>query len=397
MAKELTEKVTWVGKIDWSLKTFHGHELSTFSGSSYNSYLIRDQKTVLVDTVWGPYDKEFVARLCEVIDPHNIDYIVMNHNENDHSGSLPELMRLIPDTPIYCTKKGEKILRGLYHRDWNFVTVKTGDELPIGESTLRFIEATMIHWPDTMFTYMTGENILFSNDGFGQHYASELLFDEAQDMEQIFSEAEKYYANILNPYSPMVAKKLKEIEAMHLSLDYVAPSHGIVWKNKENIAKIFSLYHKWSAAEADDQVTILYDTMWNATRHMAEAIAEGVQEALPGTVIRIMDVGNTDKNDVLVEVFKSKGILAGSPTINNGYSYGMAGILEMIRGLKFKHKKAASFGSYGWSGEAAKMITEDLVKAGFQVEQEALRCNWAPDEEVRKACIAFGKTFAENL
>ena len=393
MGKRITDKVTWVGKIDWELKTFHGDELSTFSGSSYNAYLIRDEKTVLIDTVWGPYDKEFVSRLKEEINLQEIDYVVMQHNESDHSGALLELMREIPDVPIYCTKKGEGILRGLYHQDWNYVNVKTGDTLEIGESTLTFIEASMLHWPDTMFTYMSGENILFSNDGFGQHYASEMLYADKENMEKIIEEAEKYYCNILNPFSMFVTKKVNEVLSMNLPLDIVAPSHGVCWRG-EDINKIVELYLKWADSYQEDRITILYDTMWQSTRHMAQAMAYGIQKKSPETTVKLMNISKEDKNDVLVEVFKSKAILVGSPTINNGYSYAIAGILEMIKGLKFKNKKAAAFGSYGWSGEACKMISEHLEDAGFQVVNEGLRVQWAPDEESTKNCREFGESFA---
>ena len=226
MGKKITDNVTWVGKVDWDLVHFHGDELSTFHGSSYNAYLIKDEKNVLIDTVWRPYDREFVKRLKEVIDLKDIDYIVMNHNEIDHSGALPELLREIPGTPIYCTKKGEAILRGHYHQDWNYVNVKTGDTLNIGKHTLTFIEAPMLHWPDTMFTYMSGDDILFSNDAFGQHYATESLFDTAADVNEVMYEAEKYYTNILNLYSPMVARKVKEVLGMNLPIKMIAPSHG---------------------------------------------------------------------------------------------------------------------------------------------------------------------------
>ena len=192
MAKRITDRVSWVGKVDWELKTFHGDELSTDHGSSYNSYLIRDSKVALIDTVWHPYDREFVSRLKEEIDLNDIDYIIMNHNEVDHSGALPELMREIPDTPIYCTKKGEQIIRGHYHQDWNFVNVKTGDTLPLGDTVLTFVEAPMLHWPDTMFTYMSGDNILFSNDGFGQQFDSESLFNDTVDKAKMIYESEKY-------------------------------------------------------------------------------------------------------------------------------------------------------------------------------------------------------------
>lgn len=395
MSKRVTDKVTWVGKIDWELKKFHGDELSTMEGSSYNSYLIRDKKTVLIDTVWGPYDTEFLNRLKEEIDLKEIDYIVMNHNESDHSGTLPALMREIPDTPIYCTKKGESILRGLYHQDWNYVNVKTGDELEIGDSKLVFVEASMLHWPDTMMTYMTGDNILFSNDVFGQHYASEMLYDDMDDISKLLHEAEKYYTNIITPFSTFVTKKLAEVQGMNLKIDLVAPSHGIIWR--ENIGLIMDLYAKWANNYQEDQITLIYDTMWQSTRKMAEAIAEGIQQASPNTTIKILNAVKNDKNDILVEVFKSKAILVGSPTINNGFSYAIAGILEMIKGLKFKNKKAASFGSYGWSGEAAKLIREFLEESKFAIVNDGIRVNWAPDQETIEQLREYGRKFVEEI
>ncbi len=395
MSKRVTDKVTWVGKIDWELKKFHGDELSTMEGSSYNSYLIRDKKTVLIDTVWGPYDTEFVNRLKEEIDLKEIDYIVMNHNESDHSGTLPALMREIPDTPIYCTKKGESILRGLYHQDWNYVNVKTGDELEIGDSKLVFVEASMLHWPDTMMTYMTGDNILFSNDVFGQHYASEMLYDDMDDISKLLHEAEKYYTNIITPFSTFVTKKLAEVQGMNLKIDLVAPSHGIIWR--ENIGLIMDLYAKWANNYQEDQITLIYDTMWQSTRKMAEAIAEGIQQASPNTTIKILNAVKNDKNDILVEVFKSKAIIVGSPTINNGFSYAIAGILEMIKGLKFKNKKAASFGSYGWSGEAAKQIKEFLEESKFAIVNDGIRVNWAPDQETIEQLREYGRKFVEEI
>ena len=395
MSKRVTDKVTWVGKIDWELKKFHGDELSTMEGSSYNSYLIRDKKTVLIDTVWGPYDTEFVNRLKEEIDLKEIDYIVMNHNESDHSGTLPALMREIPNTPIYCTKKGESILRGLYHQDWNYVNVKTGDELEIGDSKLVFVEASMLHWPDTMMTYMTGDNILFSNDVFGQHYASEMLYDDMDDISKLLHEAEKYYTNIITPFSTFVTKKLAEVQGMNLKIDLVAPSHGIIWR--ENIGLIMDLYAKWANNYQEDQITLIYDTMWQSTRKMAEAIAEGIHQASPNTTIKILNAVKNDKNDILVEVFKSKAILVGSPTINNGFSYAIAGILEMIKGLKFKNKKAASFGSYGWSGEAAKQIKEFLEESKFAIVNDGIRVNWAPDQESIEQLREYGRKFVEEI
>ena len=388
MSKRITDRVTWVGKIDWELTSFHGDELSTDRGSSYNSYLIRDEKVALIDTVWRPYDREFVDRLRQEIDLNQIDYIIMQHNEVDHSGALVELMRAIPDTPIYCTAKGEGIIRGHYHQDWNFVRVKTGDTLSLGQTTLTFIEAAMLHWPDTMFTYMSGDNILFSNDGFGQHYATESLYIDRVCMAEVMQEALKYYVNILNPFSPMVARKVKEIVGMNLPLNLICPSHGVIWR--ENPGQIVEKYLQWADAYQEDQVTIVYDTMWQSTRLMAQAIADGIQQVSPATTVKLMNASVDDKNDILTEMFRSKVVLMGSPTINNGYSYAIAGLLEMARGLKFKKKKAAAFGSYGWSGEAAKMIAEHLQQAGFELVGEPMRQPWVPDHDALAACHEWG-------
>ncbi|MDD5822123.1 MAG: anaerobic nitric oxide reductase flavorubredoxin [Prevotella sp.] len=395
MGKKITDNVTWVGKVDWDLVHFHGDELSTFHGSSYNAYLIKDEKNVLIDTVWRPYDREFVKRLKEVIDLKDIDYIVMNHNEIDHSGALPELLREIPNTPIYCTKKGEAILRGHYHQDWNYVNVKTGDTLNIGKHTLTFIEAPMLHWPDTMFTYMSGDEILFSNDAFGQHYATESLFDTAADVNEVMYEAEKYYTNILNLYSPMVARKVKEVLGMNLPIKMIAPSHGVIWT--KYISQIIENYQKWSTPYQENQITIVYDTMWQSTRLMGEAIAEGIRRADPSVEVKLYNVAKEDKNDVLTQMFRSKAVLVGSPTINYGYSFAIAGILEMARGLKFKGKKAAAFGSYGWSGDAPKLITKHLQEAGFDVVDDGIKCLWVPDNKAIDECRDYGEQFCKKV
>ena len=385
--------MTWVGKIDWELVTFHGNELSTFRGSSYNSYLVRDQKTVLIDTCWLPFDKEFVANLEREINLEQIDYIVMNHNEIDHSGALPALMERLPNVPIYCTKKGEGIIRGHYHKDWNFVNVKTGDTLDLGENKLIFIEAPMLHWPDTMFSYLTGEHILFSNDVFGQHYASEELFNDNVPAEIVYAEALKYYTNIITPYSPMVTRKIKELLDMHVPVSMICPSHGILWR--DDPMQIVETYQKWAADYQENQITLIYDTMWNSTRRMAECIAEGIREEDPDVVIKLYNSSKEDKNDIATEVFKSRAILVGSPTINYGFAYSTGGIMELIRGLKFKKKKAAAFGSYGWSGEAVKEITEMLKGAGFAIVNDGIRCQWVPDEAHLEECRAYGREFAK--
>ncbi len=395
MGIKVSQHVQWVGKTDWQLTSFHGDELSTHHGSSYNSYLIRDKKTALVDTVWLPFDREFVARLKEVIDLRQIDYIIMNHNEVDHSGALPELMREIPGVPIYCTKRGEAIIRGHYHQDWNFVNVKTGDTLSLGDTTLTFIEAPMLHWPDTMMCYLSGDNLLLSNDCFGQHYASESHFNDSVNPAEIMYEAEKYYANILQPFSPLVARKVKEFLGMNLQIDIIAPSHGVIWK--ENPFQIIEKYQEWSAAYQENLITILYDTMWNSTRIMAEQIAKGIRSADSSVEVKLFNVSHHDKNDLITEVFRSKAILTGCPTINQGYSFAMGGIIEMLKGMKFRGKSASAFGSYGWSGEAVDRLIKDLGDAGFKVIGKGLRTLWVPGADVLEQCRAFGADFVRQL
>ncbi len=392
MGKHLKGKVTWVGKVDWELKKFHGDEYSTWKGSSYNSYLLRDEKKVLIDTVWGPFDKEFVSRLKQEIDLSEIDYIVANHGETDHSGALPELMREIPDTPIYCTANGARILKGHYHKDWRFVTVKTGDTLDIGESKLVFVEAPMLHWPDTMFTYLTGENVLFSNDAFGQHFASESLYNDKVCKVELYAEALKYFANILTPFSPMVTRKIEEVLALSLPVDMICPSHGVIWR--DDPSQIVEQYLKWADSYKENQIVLVYDTMWNSTRKMAEAIATGIRMQDPGVTVKLMNAAKDDKSDVITEVFRSKAVLVGSSTINNRFLHAIGGILEMIRGLKFKGKSAAAFGSYGWSGEAVGLISKLLEESGFTLLNSGLKVQWVPDDAATAKCVEYGKSIA---
>ncbi len=395
MGKKLTDKITWVGKVDWTLKTFHGDEYSTHKASSYNSYLVRDKKTALIDTVWQPYDREFVARLKEEIDLEDIDYVIANHGEIDHSGALPELMREISDTPIYCTANGAKILKGHYHEDWNFVTVKTGDSLNLGESSLVFVEAPMLHWPDSMFTYMTGENVLFSNDAFGQHFASELLYNDLVDQAELLHEALKYYANILTPFSPLVTKKINEVLALNLPVSMICPSHGVIWR--DDPVQIVKQYLEWADSYQENQITLVYDSMWESTRVMAQAIMRGIQKADKNVTLKLFNAAKEDKNDIIAEIFKSRAVLVGSSTINNGMLHSIGGLMEMIRGLKLKNKKAAAFGSYGWSGEAVKQISERLAASGFSLVDEGIRSMWVPDTAAEEACVRYGEQYAKAL
>jgi anaerobic nitric oxide reductase flavorubredoxin len=387
--KEIKKNIFWAGKVDWEIRNFHGSEYSTHRGTTYNSYLVRDEKTVLIDTVWNPFGTEFVENLSKHISLDEIDYIVAQHAEIDHSGALAELMEHIPDTPVYCTKNGVKSLKGHFHRDWHFVPVKTGDKLDLGKKELMFIEAPMLHWPDSMFSYLTGDNILFSNDAFGQHLATELLYNDLVDQAELFQECAKYYANILTPFSALVEKKIEEFKSLDVPVDMICPSHGVIWR--DDPLQIVGKYFEWSRSYHENQITIVYDTMWNGTRAMAEAIAQGIRSSDDEVTIKLYNIARSDKNDVVTEVFKSKALLVGSPTINRGILSAIAGFFEEIRGLQFKGKKAAAFGTYGWSGESVGMIAKGLEEAGFELMESGIKSLWAPDAESLKECFEFGK------
>jgi anaerobic nitric oxide reductase flavorubredoxin len=390
---KIKDNVYWVGKKNWELKKFHGEEFSTHRGSTYNSYIIKDKKTALVDTVWTPFHREFIDNLEKNIDLKSIDLIVVNHTEQDHSGSLPYLMEKIPGTPIYCSKNGALLIKRHFHRDWNVNIVKTGDSLDLGDNKLVFVEMPMLHWPDSMATYVAGANVLLSNDAFGQHYASPYMFNDQVDQCELYQEALIYYANILTPFSRLVKAKIKEITALNLPIEMIAPSHGIIWR--DNPLQIVEKYDQWASDYHEGRVIILYDTMWGATKKMALAIARGIENK--GLGVKALNMGKCDKSDLIMEVFKSRGVIVGGSTFNNGIQGDAAAILELIKGLKFKNKIGASFGSYGWSGESVKIIETRLKEAGIEIAAEGIKVQYNPSPEEIKACEAFGEAFAEKV
>ena len=391
MKKKIKGNVSFVGFIDWELEKFHGDDYSIFNGSSQNAYLIEEEKTVLIDTVWTPHQFDFVENLKREIDLKKIDYIIVNHGECDHSGSLTALMKEIPNTPIYLTGNAVKSIEGQYgKKGWNFNVVKTGDTLDIGNGKkLIFIEMPMLHWPDSMATYMTGDNILFSNDAFGQHFAVEELFNDKANQCLLYKEAMKYFANILNPFAMMLTNKLKEIKGLNLPIEMIAPSHGVIWR--ENPMQIVEKYELWANAYKENQVTIAYDTMWEGTTKIAYEIAREINRVSPDTIVKVFNISKTDKNEITTEFFKSKAIAVGSPTVVNGILSSVAGFLEFAKELKFKNKKAAAFGCYGWSGESVKVLQDRLKDAGFNVIEENIRSNWKMTEEDEKNIPALVK------
>ena len=396
MRKHVKGNVSWVGYLDWELDRFHGDDYSIINGSSQNAYLIEEEKTVLVDTVWTPHRFDFVDNLSKEVDLEKIDFIVANHGECDHSGSLTALMEKIPDTPIYCTANAVKSIEGQYgKRGWNFHVVKTGDSVEIGNGKkLIFVEMRMLHWPDSMATFMTGDNILFSNDAFGQHYAVEELFNDKANQCLLNKEAMKYFANILNPFAPILKKKLEEIASFNLPIEMIAPSHGAIWR--EDPLQIVNKYVEWAQAYQEDQVVVAYDTMWEGTAKIAHKIADEIHIQSPDTVVKLYNISKSDKNEVMTEVFKSKAVAVGSPTVSNSILSSVAGWMEFMKQLKFKNKKAAAFGCYGWSGESVKVLQEKLKEGGFQVVEENVKSLWNPDEEDFSKVPALVKALLEK-
>lgn len=381
MKVNVKNNVYWLGYIDQELRKFHGDDYSTTRGSSQNAYLIKEEKTVLVDTVWRPHRDDFLKNLESEIDLNEIDYIVVNHGEVDHSGVLPELLEKIPNTPIYCTAQAVKSLVGQYHHpEWNFNVVKTGDELDVGNGKkLIFIQMTMLHWPDSMATFLTGDNILFSMDAFGQHYASESLFDDLANMCDVDYEAMKYWVNIINPFADFMKRKFIELDKLNLPVEIIAPSHGIIWR--KNPQYIIDKYRLWCDNYQENQITIVYQTMWEATQKLANSLAAYLREVDPSVTVKVLNIDKVDKNDVMTEIFKSKAVAFGCPTVGKDMMTNMSGLIHFAKEISFKNKKACVFGAYGWSGEGNSKMKEALAHAGFEVLDPEVKCNWNPTDE----------------
>ena len=390
---EILKNIFWVGVVDWNRRYFHGFTYSTHRGTTYNSYLIVDEKTALIDTVYGSFAGEMIEKIKEVIDPSTIDYVVANHVETDHSGALSELLKVAPHATVVGTAQCQRGLQKHYFGDWKFQEVTTGDEINLGERKLQFIKAPMLHWPDSMFTYIEEEALLLPNDAFGQHIATSKRFDDEIDQNVLMDEATKYYANILWPFSQLVIKKIEELQKLGLRIDMIAPSHGIIWRS--NKMTIVESYLRWASGEAKRRVLVVYDTMWGSTEKMAKAIVEGISNK--GVEAMLFRLPFSDRGDILKELLEAKGIVIGSSTINNGVLPTVAPFLEELAGLKPRSKVAAVFGSYGWGGGAVKSIETKLGNAGIEIVAPSLTAQWVPDEDDLKKCIELGEAIATNV
>lgn len=392
-AVEIKKGIYWVGAIDWDVRNFHGYTYTTRKGTTYNSYLIIDDKITLIDGVHRDFTAEMLERIKSIIDPSKIDYIIANHVEQDHSGALPQLVQLCPNAKMFGTEKCKEGLYKNHFVDFKFQIVKSGDKLNLGKRNLVFLEAAMLHWPDSMFTYCPEEEILFPNDAFGQHYASSARFADEVDQSILMDEAAKYYANILWHFGSLVVRKIEEVQKMNISIKMIAPSHGLIWR-KEAL-KIVSAYLNWAKQETTNKAIIVYETMWGSTAKMAHKIAQGLIDS--GVNVQIYDINKSDKSDVIKEMLDAKYFLFGSSTHDNGMLPHIAGFLELVKGFKPKKRVAGVFGSFGWSGGAVKEIEEILLKTGgMDVIAPSQSVKYVPDEKELESCYNFGLEIAKR-
>ena len=389
---ELSKNVYWVGAIDWLTRDFHGY--STNRGTTYNAYLIIDEKVTLIDTVKAGHRSDLMHRIRNIIDPKKIDYLVVNHVEMDHSGSLPEVMKEIEPERVICSKMGHKALLKHFHQeDWPYYIVTPGEEMSLGEKTLNFLETRMLHWPDSMFTYIKEDQILFSSDAFGEHLATSERFDDEVNQDVLMFEATKYYANILTLYSPLVKKLIAKVAEMDLPIKMIAPDHGVVWR--DNPGKIIDAYSRWCVHEGKGNALVIYDTMWHSTEMMAKAVADGLQDK--GISYKLLDLQVNHRSDVMTDVLEASAIVLGCPTLNNGLLPRMAGFLMYMRGLRPTNKIGAAFGSYGWSGESVKLMNKAMLEMKFTMVHEGLKVQYVPEHTHLKECVELGQTVGQAL
>jgi flavorubredoxin len=389
---EILKDVHWVGAIDWNIRDFHGYSVDR--GTTYNAFLVMDEKVTLFDTVKQGFRSELLHHIRRIIDPTTIDYLVVNHAEMDHSGLVPEVVDLVKPEKIFCSERGRKALLAHFHREnWPYEVVKTGDTISLGKRTVRFIETRMLHWPDSMFSYIPEDRLLISSDAFGQHVATTERFDDEVDLSMLLRHAAKYYANIILPFSNLVQKLLSLVKEMDLEVDMIAPDHGVIWRR--NRGKILECYDEWSQQRSRVKALVIYDTMWHSTERMAKAIVDGlVQE---GVSVRMFDLATNHRSDIITEVLDAGALVIGSPTLNNGMLPRMADFLHYMKGLRPANKIGAAFGSYGWSGEAVRLINAIMEEMKFTVIDPGIKVQYVPVHDDLKRCAELSRKVAKEL
>lgn len=381
----IKENVYWVGAIDWDIRDFHGY--STEKGSTYNAYLVMDKKVALFDTVKKPFRSDLFHNIRRITDLKRIDYVIINHVEMDHSGCLPEIVEAVKPEKIFCSPKGKQTLLDHYHKeDWPYEVVKTGDTITLGKKSVQFIETKMLHWPDSMFSYIPEDRLLISSDAFGQHWATSERFDDEVDTFELITHATKYFANILLLYSPLVKKLIEDVQKLKLHIDMIAPDHGIIWRSKP--ARIIDAYNTWGQQKLRAKALVIYDTMWKSTEIMAKAILDGLIEQ--GVSTKMLDLRVNHRSDIMTEVLDAKALIFGSSTLNNTMLPRMADMLNYVKGLRPQNRIGAAFGSYGWSGEAVKQINKALEEMKIDLTDPGIMVRYVPTHEDLRKCVELG-------
>jgi flavorubredoxin len=389
---EIKDKIYWVGALDWNVRDFHGYNLER--GTTYNAYLLLDNKNVLFDTVKKGFRDDLLANIKQVINPQKIDYLVINHVEMDHSGCVPEIIDEIKPEKVFLSTLGEKIFREHYHSlDIPITVVKTGDEIKLGKRSIRFYESRMLHWPDSMVSYIPEEKLLFSNDIFGQHWATSERFDDQVSYDELMYQVKRYYANIILPYGKLVLKFIELLQKENVTPDMLACDHGVIWR--KHLDKILEAYTFWANYRTIPKVVIVYDTMWGSTELMAKAIGRGVlEENVPA---RVMRIGANTRADIITEIIDAKAVILGSSTLNNHYLPSIGDVLTYIKGLRPANKIGAAFGSYGWGGEAVKMLNGIMEEMNWEIFSEGIRTKFVPGEVDLEMCTKLGRDIAKSV
>lgn len=393
---KLKDDIWWVGAIDWNVRDFHGYE--TQRGTTYNAYLIVDDKTALIDTVRTGFGPETMNRIKACCDPGTIDYLVVNHVEMDHSGSVPWFVEKLSPVTVVTSKRGRDALMEHYVNegalDWDIQVVESGEELSLGTHTLTFLEVPMVHWPDSMFTYVKEAKTLLPNDAFGQHLASSYRFADEVDMDVVMDEASKYYANILMPLGSQIKKTLARVQELGIEIDVVGPSHGVIWRRPEDIERIVGAYAAWTEFAADPKVALIFDTMWKSTEKMTRAIEDGV--AQEGVECAVYQIGRTPLADIARAVLESRAFAVGTPTLNNGMLPSVGSFMTYIKGLRPKERLSGAYGSYGWGGGGVKQVNAALEDLKLQMV-DPLEIKFIPGDEDLEQCVEWGRELARAV
>ena len=390
---ELKKDIYWVGAVDFDIRNFHHYSRSP-EGSTYNAYLVCDEKKVLFATVNAHEFETLAKHIAEIIDPESIDYIVCNHLEQDHSGALPRIVKLCKPEKIFCSAMGYKSMTNIYNTEgWPIEVVKDGQRLNIGKRNITFLETRMLHWPDSMVSYIPEDKLLISNAAFGQNIATSYRYADEHDQGDFVRAIKEYYYNIVLPYSPQVLKTLPIVES--LDIDMIAPDHGLIHRGEKSVKFIVDMYRQMAEQKPRQRAMVIYDTMWHSTEKMAYAVCSGLEEVCVPT--RLMSVKSNHHSEIMTELANCGAVIAGSPTHNNTIMPQMASTLTYMKGLRPQNRVGGAFGSFGWSGESAKVLHEMLASMGMDMPADFVKCNWTPRHEALRACVDLGKTVGEAL